>query len=67
MRKLFGTDGIRGVAGEAPLDEQTLVRIGSALVEEWRQKGIKPRVILGRDTRASGEWIATTLIRSMMT
>ena len=67
MRKLFGTDGIRGVAGEAPLDEQTLVRIGSALVEEWRQKGARPRVILGRDTRASGEWIAATLIRSMMT
>jgi phosphoglucosamine mutase len=67
MRKLFGTDGIRGVAGEAPLDEHTLVRIGSALVEEWKQKGTKPRVILGRDTRASGEWIAATLVRSMMT
>jgi phosphoglucosamine mutase len=67
MRKLFGTDGIRGVAGEAPLNEYTLVRIGSALVEEWKQKGTKPRVILGRDTRASGEWISATLVRSMMT
>lgn len=66
MRKLFGTDGIRGVAGEAPLDEHTLVRIGSALVEEWKQKGTKPRVILGRDTRASGEWIAEILVRSMV-
>ena len=66
MRKLFGTDGIRGVAGEAPLDEHTLLRIGSALVEEWKQKGTKPRVILGRDTRASGEWIASILVRSMM-
>jgi phosphoglucosamine mutase len=65
MKKLFGTDGIRSVAGEAPLDELTLGRIGSALVEEWKQQGIKPRVILGRDTRASGDWIATTLVRSM--
>lgn len=65
MKKLFGTDGIRSVAGEAPLDEPTLARIGAALVEEWKREGIKPRVILGRDTRASGEWIAATLVRSM--
>ena len=52
MKKLFGTDGIRSVAGEAPLDEHTLGRIGSALVEEWKQQGIKPRVILGRDTQS---------------
>jgi phosphoglucosamine mutase len=66
MKKLFGTDGIRSVAGEAPLDEHTLGRIGAALVEEWKLEGIKPRVILGRDTRASGEWIAAALVRSMM-
>ena len=65
MKKLFGTDGIRSVAGEAPLDEDTLGRIGAALVEEWKQQGIKPRVILGRDTRASGDWIAATVIRAM--
>ncbi|MSO22774.1 MAG: phosphoglucosamine mutase [Acidobacteria bacterium] len=66
MRKLFGTDGIRSLAGEAPLDEHTLGRIGAALVEEWKREGSKPRVILGRDTRASGEWITATLVRSMM-
>jgi phosphoglucosamine mutase len=65
MKKLFGTDGIRSTAGKAPLDEPTLGRIGSALVEEWKKEGIKPRVILGRDTRASGEWIAETLVGSM--
>ncbi len=62
MKKLFGTDGIRSVAGEAPLDEYTLGQIGSALVEEWKQQGIKPRVVLGRDTRASGDWITATLL-----
>lgn len=66
MKKLFGTDGIRSVAGEAPLDEYTLGQIGAALVEEWKQQGIKPRVILGRDTRASGDWITATLVRSLM-
>jgi phosphoglucosamine mutase len=65
MKKLFGTDGIRSVAGEAPLDEYTLGQIGSALVEEWKQQGIKPRVVLGRDTRASGDWITSTLLRSL--
>jgi phosphoglucosamine mutase len=67
MKKLFGTDGIRSTAGEAPLDEPTLTRIGAALVEEWKKQGIKPRVILGRDTRASGEWIVAALVRSMTT
>ena len=67
MKKLFGTDGIRSIAGEAPLDEHTLRRIGFALVEEWKRKGIKPRVILGRDTRTSGEWIASTLVHSLTT
>lgn len=66
MRKLFGTDGIRGVAGEAPLDEPTIRRIGAALVEEWKREGTKPRVILGRDTRISGEWITASLVHSMM-
>ena len=65
MKRLFGTDGIRSVAGEAPLDENTLRRIGFALGEERKRRGIKPRVILGRDTRASGEWIASNLVRSL--
>src|SRR5206468_9036549 len=39
--------------------------IGSALAEEWKREGTRPHVILGRDTRASGEWIAATLVRSM--
>ncbi|MCI0624572.1 MAG: phosphoglucosamine mutase [Acidobacteria bacterium] len=65
MKKLFGTDGIRSVAGEAPLDKETLGRIGWALVEKWQQAGTEPRIIVGRDTRASGEWITAALVQAL--
>ena len=60
-RKLFGTDGIRAVAGESPLDTKTIYAVGLALGHTLRRKSATPRVILGRDTRESGPWIATTL------
>ncbi|GAA3761060.1 phosphoglucosamine mutase [Terriglobus aquaticus] len=58
MRKLFGTDGIRGVAGVAPLDRRTVFAVGVALA---KHAGNAPRVVLGMDTRESSEWIAATL------
>jgi len=66
MRQLFGTDGIRGVAGTAPLDTNTVYAVGLALAHQLRpgalQSGmIGPRVILGRDTRESSPWIAKLL------
>ena len=60
-RKLFGTDGIRGVAGEPPLNPATIYAVGLALGHSLRAKTAHPRVILGRDTRESGPWIAATL------
>ena len=60
-RKLFGTDGIRAVAGESPLDPKTVYAVGLALAHSLRKTAAKPRVILGRDTRESSPWIATTL------
>jgi len=66
MRQLFGTDGIRGVAGVAPLDATTVYAVGLALAHQLRpgalQSGlVGPRVILGRDTRESSPWIAAML------
>ena len=58
--KLFGTDGVRGVAGEWPLDERTVTRLGAALVRALPQKHA-PRIIVGRDTRESGAWIEQAL------
>jgi phosphoglucosamine mutase len=58
MRKLFGTDGIRAVAGEAPLDKRTIYAIGLALAAKL---GNNPRIVMGMDTRESCPWIAATL------
>jgi phosphoglucosamine mutase len=62
VRRLFGTDGIRAVAGETPLDATTIFATGLALGHSLRtEAGEKPSVILGRDTRESSPWIAATL------
>jgi phosphoglucosamine mutase len=57
-QRLFGTDGIRGVAGEYPLDERTVAIIGQSLVSNLaRELGRAPRILIGRDTRESGPQI----------
>ncbi|HEV2578699.1 MAG TPA: phosphoglucosamine mutase [Acidobacteriaceae bacterium] len=65
MRKLFGTDGIRAVAGEAPLDAKTIHAVGVALARKLAQQGHAVRVVLGMDTRESGPWITSTLIAGL--
>jgi phosphoglucosamine mutase len=60
-KKLFGTDGIRGVAGEPPLDPQTVFVIGKSLGESVGGQASSPRVLIGEDTRESSRWIAETL------
>src|SRR4051812_6009337 len=59
-RKLFGTDGIRGIAGESPLDPRTIYATGLALGHSLRGKK-EARVLLGRDTRESSPWIAAII------
>jgi phosphoglucosamine mutase len=67
MKRLFGTDGIRGVAGSFPLDGTTVVRIGRALAESLRgQSGGPPRVVIGRDTRESGPAIEAALAKGIV-
>jgi phosphoglucosamine mutase len=61
MKKLFGTDGIRAVAGQPPLDAPTIYAIGLALAHTLAAKTLSPRVLLGMDTRESSDWIAATL------
>jgi phosphoglucosamine mutase len=60
-KELFGTDGIRGVAGQPPLDPPTVFAIGSALGAEARRLAGDPEVVIGMDTRESGRWIAELL------
>ena len=57
-RVLFGTDGIRGVAGEYPLDAKTASAVGAALGRFIGQSHAEPRVVIGMDTRESGPWLA---------
>lgn len=55
MKKLFGTDGIRGTAGEFPLDEATVAKIAASVTRHFRERlGRDPRFVTGRDTRESG-------------
>jgi phosphoglucosamine mutase len=62
VRKLFGTDGVRGVAGHDPLDHRTVRRIGAALVRALPRNGARaPRILVGGDTRESGVWIEAEL------
>ena len=63
-KKLFGTDGIRGKAGEFPLDEKTVEMIGWSLTANLsRELGHSPSLVIGRDTRESGPQIQAALIR----
>jgi phosphoglucosamine mutase len=62
-RRLFGTDGIRGVAGEFPLTPESTYLIGRALGHDLSKNSLAksnsaPRVVIGQDTRESSAWIA---------
>jgi len=57
-KQLFGTDGIRGVAGEYPLDPATVYAFGVALGEDAARSKASPEILIGADTRESGTWIA---------
>jgi len=57
-RQLFGTDGIRGVAGEFPLTAESTYLIGRALGHDLLRSSRQARVVIGQDTRASSGWIA---------
>lgn len=65
-RQLFGTDGIRGVAGQYPLDEPTVFAIGRALGHRLRTAAQHQRVVIGQDTRESSQWIANTLAAGLL-
>jgi phosphoglucosamine mutase len=63
---LFGTDGVRGTAGQYPLDPPTVRRLGAALVRAHVGRSVSdsaaaPRFLVGRDTRESGAWIEAEL------
>jgi phosphoglucosamine mutase len=60
-KELFGTDGIRGIPGEYPLDDQTLYWVGRSIGGYLRLDNHSPRVLIGTDTRESGTHIASEI------
>jgi phosphoglucosamine mutase len=66
-KELFGTDGIRGVPGTAPLDDATLYATGRALGADLKRAHAAPHVLIGMDTRESGPHIAALLAAGLST
>src|SRR4051812_45964565 len=64
-RQLFGTDGIRGVAGEFPLTRESTYLIGRALGHDLVRDNPSARVVIGQDTRESSSWIANRVSQGL--
>src|SRR4051812_23032760 len=62
MKSLFGTDGIRGEAGKYPLDAETIRIVGFSLARHLHGFSQTPSIVIGRDTRESGDWLEHALI-----
>ncbi len=64
-RKLFGTDGVRGVANEYPMTAEIAVRLGQAIAQHFRKNARNPahrtRILIGKDTRLSGYMFESSL------
>ncbi len=61
MSRLFGTDGVRGVANVPPMDSETIMRLGRAAAHVFRRGSGPHRVLIGKDTRLSGYMLETAL------
>ena len=61
MRKLFGTDGIRGVANKEPMTPETMVKVGRAAAHLLKGSTERPAIVIGKDTRLTGYMLETAL------
>ncbi len=66
MGRLFGTDGIRGEANRYPMDGPTAFSVGQAVTEFLKKGSRKVRIVMGRDTRISGEMLESSLASGIM-
>jgi phosphoglucosamine mutase len=62
MGKLFGTDGIRGLANEYPMTAEMALRTGRAVATVFKTNSEKPKIIVGRDTRLSGPMLESAVV-----
>ena len=61
MRKLFGTDGIRGVANVYPMTTEIAMQLGRAIAHIFKDQERRHRILIGKDTRLSGYMLETAL------
>jgi phosphoglucosamine mutase len=62
MGKLFGTDGIRGISNEYPMTAEMALNVGRAIAYLSKRQGHTPRIIIGKDTRLSGDMFEGAII-----
>lgn len=65
MSRLFGTDGIRSVAGQFPLDYSSVFKLGKGLIALLMNQGLAPSVLIGKDSRESGNWLNDALFQGI--
>ena len=61
VRRLFGTDGVRGIANVDPMTPEVALRLGRAVAYHFRHKERRGRIVIGKDTRLSGYMFETAL------
>ena len=66
MGKLFGTDGIRGIANQNPITKEMGIKLGCAVVRFCERRKISPNILIGRDTRASGKMLEYALMSGVL-
>ena len=62
MKKLFGTDGIRGVANEYPMTAEMAVRVGKVIVNYFAEPVNQAKIVIGKDTRLSGDMLESAIV-----
>ena len=60
-RRLFGTDGVRGVANTEPMNSETALRLGRAVAHVFRRSPRRHKILIGKDTRVSGYMLETAM------
>ncbi len=61
MDKLFGTDGIRGIANEFPMTTDLAMKVGAGTAHLFKNRHRRPKIVIGKDTRLSGYMIETAI------
>ncbi|MGD8715071.1 MAG: phosphoglucosamine mutase, partial [Desulfobacterales bacterium] len=62
MGKLFGTDGIRGKAGKYPMNAEMAMRVGRAVARVFKDDKGRSKIVVGKDTRLSGDMFETAIV-----